>query len=205
MNKITVYTDGSAIDNGLANSGCGWAFKIIYKGNEKMKSGGDSGKTNNIMEMTSVLEAMRNITDKTIPVDVYSDSKYVIETLNGNFKIKKNVKLWGEILAEKEKFANIQFFWVKGHDKDSHNIDVDRAALNEARKAQDMKKQNVSNELEKCLMNEKEAILIDYIINTTHSCPFDDDSGIDFEKECVGFGKKGCGNCIYRNIYKLNC
>lgn len=53
-NKITVYTDGSALNNGSSDSGCGWACKLIYRGREKMKSGGDKGKTNNVMEMTAV-------------------------------------------------------------------------------------------------------------------------------------------------------
>lgn len=56
-------------------------------------------------------------------------------------------------------------------------------------------------------MSEQEKIwkLIDYIINKIHSCPLDDESGIDFEKECVGFGEVGCGKCILRNIDKLDC
>lgn len=132
--KITVYTDGSALNNGSPDSGCGWACKLIYRGHEKMKSGGDKGKTNNVMEMTAVLQAMRTITDKFIPVEVFSDSKYVVETLNENFKIKKNVELWQEIMEEKGKFADIRFIWVKGHDKNVHNNDVDRQAVMEARK-----------------------------------------------------------------------
>lgn len=134
MDKITVYTDGSALNNGSSDSGCGWACKLIYRGREKMKSGGDKGKTNNFMETTAVLQAMRAIMDKSIPVEVYSDSKYVVETLNGNFQIKKNFELWQELMAEKERFADIRFIWVKGHDKDKHNIEVDKMAVVEARK-----------------------------------------------------------------------
>lgn len=134
MNKITVYTDGSSLNNGSPDSGCGWACKLIYKGHERMKSGSDKGKTNNQMEMTSVLEAMRSITDKSIPVEIFSDSKYVVETLKGNYQIKKNIDLWNAILAEKEEFADIKFIWVKGHDKNQHNIDVDKRAVEEAKK-----------------------------------------------------------------------
>lgn len=50
---------------------------------------------------------------------------------------------------------------------------------------------------------EKIWILIDYIINKIHSCPFDDESGIDFEKECVGFGEAGCSECILRHLNLL--
>lgn len=134
MDKITVYTDGSALNNGSSDSGCGWACKLIYRGREKMKSGGDKDKTNNFMEMTAVLEAMKAITDKSIPVEVFSDSKYVVETLNGNFQIKKNVELWQELMAEKEKFADIQFILVNGHDKNVHNNEVDRRTVEESKK-----------------------------------------------------------------------
>lgn len=99
-----------------------------------MKSGGDKGKTNNVMEMTAVLQAMKSITDKSIPVEVFSDSKYVVETMNGYYKVKKNADLWKELLAERETFAEIKFIWVKRHDKCRHNNDVDRMAVEEARK-----------------------------------------------------------------------
>lgn len=133
MDKITVYTDGSALNNGSPDSGCGWACKLIYRGHELMKSGGNKGKTNNAMEMTAVLQAMRAITDKSISVEVFSDSKYVVETLNENYQIKKNMELWQGLMEEKGKFSDIRFIWVKGHDKDRHNIEVDKIAVMEAR------------------------------------------------------------------------
>ncbi len=50
---------------------------------------------------------------------------------------------------------------------------------------------------------ERIRILTDYIMNKTHLCPFDDKSGIDFKKECVGFGEAGCGECLLRYLNKL--
>ena len=134
MEKITVYTAGSALNNGSADSGCGWACKLIYKGHEKVKSSSDNGKTNNVMEMTAILKAMKSITDKTIPTEVFSNSKYVVETLNGNYQIWKNAELWKELMTEKDKFLDIKFVWVKGHDKSKHNNEVGRVANMEARK-----------------------------------------------------------------------
>lgn len=135
MDKITVYTDGSALSNGCPGSGCGWACKLIYKGQARIKSGGAIGETNNRMEMQAVLEAMKSITDKTIPVEVYSDSNYVVETMNGHFAMKKNRDLWRKLMRERQKFTSIRFIWVKGHDKNQHNNDVDRQAVAESRKA----------------------------------------------------------------------
>ena len=54
-------------------------------------------------------------------------------------------------------------------------------------------------------MNEKERNLIVYILDNIHACPFSDDCGIDFEKECVGIFQEGCKECIFRNAEKLNC
>ena len=74
-------------------------------------------------------------TDKTIPVEVYSDSNYVVETMNGHFAMKKNRDLWRKLMRERQKFTSIRFIWVKGHDKNQHNNDVDRQAVAESRKA----------------------------------------------------------------------
>lgn len=133
MRKIIVYTDGSALNNGSDNGGCGWAYKLIHNGYEKMKSGGDIGKTNNYMEMMAVLQAMKSIKRKDIPVEVYSDSQYVVKTLNRRWVIKKNKELWLELLKEQKKFSNIRFFWIKGHGINKHNNDVDFQAVKEAK------------------------------------------------------------------------
>ena len=134
--KIIVYTDGSTLRNGDKDSGCGWACKLMYRGHTRMKSGRDIGKTNNQMEMMAVLMAMRSITDPYIPVEIVSDSKYVVETMNGYYSIKKNQELWDELMEERKRFRHIRFTWVKGHDKSQHNIDVDREAVRQSRAAQ---------------------------------------------------------------------
>lgn len=47
-------------------------------------------------------------------------------------------------------------------------------------------------------------ILVNFIVRNWHSCPFEDDCGIDFDTKCVGFGKEGCKECIIENIELLN-
>lgn len=54
-------------------------------------------------------------------------------------------------------------------------------------------------------MTNTEKSLVDFIYDNWHWCPFKDESGIDFENECVGFREAGCKECIYRNADKLNC
>lgn len=134
--KIIVYTDGSCLNNGSPSSGCGWAYKLMYKGHEKLKSGGCRGKTNNQMEILAVLNALKCITDRSIPVMIYSDSKYVIETLKGNYRIGKNVELWNELMAIYKQFSDITPVWVKGHNGNQHNEHVDRLAVEESKKWQ---------------------------------------------------------------------
>ncbi|MDU3289873.1 ribonuclease H family protein [Enterocloster bolteae] len=134
--KIIIYTDGSALNNGSPDSGCGWAAKLIYNGKYRLKSGGCRGKTNNQMEMLAVLNALKCITDRSLPVVLYSDSKYVIETLKGTYRVGKNVELWNEILALYKQFADISPIWVKGHNGNIHNEQVDGLAVEESKKWQ---------------------------------------------------------------------
>lgn len=134
--KIIIYTDGSALNNGSPDSGCGWAAKLIYNGKYRLKSGGCRGKTNNQMEMLAVLNALKSITDRNIPVVLYSDSKYVIETLNGNYRMSKNIELWNELIPAYKSFADIKSIWIRGHNGDFHNEEVDRAAVEELKKWQ---------------------------------------------------------------------
>lgn len=133
---IEVYTDGSSVRNGQSDSGCGWACKLIYGKQHKFKSGSDVGKTNNQMEMIAALNAMMSITNKSIPVVLYSDSKYVVETLKGNYSINANEDLWMKLYDEKAKFDDIKFVWVKGHSGNPSNEEVDSLAFNEAMKVE---------------------------------------------------------------------
>lgn len=106
---IYVYTDGTAIENGRNETKCGWACKLIYNGHERIKSGRCVGKTNNEMSIIAVLMAMRSITDKSIPVHVYSRRHYVINILNGKWDIRNDKDLWHEVMAEKMRFSHIEF------------------------------------------------------------------------------------------------
>lgn len=131
--KIVVYTDGACIGNGSSDAKGGWACKLMYKGYKKYKSGHESGTTNNRMEMTAVLEAMKSITDKGKQIELYSDSQYVIRTLKGEYKIGENQELWDKLMNEYKQFPHIELIWVKGHHGNLHNDDVDSLAYQEAR------------------------------------------------------------------------
>lgn len=134
---IEVHTDGASRENGKKDedgkslSRGGWAYKITEKNGEEvlrtvMAGGNEEGTTNNRMEMTAILAAMRMINEKSVPVKLHSDSEIVVKGLNGEYKRNSNEDLWEQLMAEKEKFSDITFEWEKGHIEDNpDNADVD--------------------------------------------------------------------------------
>ena len=74
MEKVIIYTDGAC--SGNPGPG-GWAAVLMYKENKKEISGAIKNTTNNIMELTAVVEALKTL-KFPCEVDLYSDSSYVI-------------------------------------------------------------------------------------------------------------------------------
>ncbi|KRO18872.1 ribonuclease H family protein [Lacticaseibacillus saniviri] len=146
---ITLYTDGGNRNTGNVAGGSvkptdksAWAALLIYGDHEKMLTGGDFGKTNNYMEILAVIEGLRAIKQPEIPVNIYSDSAYVINTMQQRWWVKwqqnnwkkggkpvKNAELWQELIAQVNRFDQITFNKVKGHADNPYNNRVD-AALN---------------------------------------------------------------------------
>ena len=117
---IKIFTDGSS--RGNPGPG-GYGVVMLYKGNRKELSQGYKTTTNNRMELTAVIKALEAIKKNSIKVTIYSDSKYVVESVEKgwiwnwekkNFKKKQNIDLWKQFIPLYKKF-NIKFVWVKGH------------------------------------------------------------------------------------------
>ena len=117
---IKIFTDGSS--RGNPGQG-GYGVVMLYKGNRKELSQGYKITTNNRMELTAVIKALEAIKTNNIKVTIYSDSKYVVESIEKgwiwnwekkNFKKKQNIDLWKQFIPLYKKF-NIKFVWVKGH------------------------------------------------------------------------------------------
>ena len=117
---IKIFTDGSS--RGNPGPG-GYGVVMLYKGNRKELSQGYKTTTNNRMELTAVIKALEAIKKNSIKVTIYSDSKYVVESVEKgwiwnwekkNFKKKQNIDLWKQFIPLYKKF-NIKFIWVKGH------------------------------------------------------------------------------------------
>ena len=135
LKNIIVYTDGSC----LGNPGPGaWAFlavesdEIVYE-----KFGSELYTTNNRMEMTAILEALKYLQKKysKYEINLFSDSNLIIQTLNQGWKRKANLDLWKEIDLTRSKL-NITYNWVKAHHQDVYNIRCDELAQASARSAQ---------------------------------------------------------------------
>ena len=78
MSKLFIYTDGSS--RGNPGPG-GWGVVMKFNGKEKELSGGEKYTTNNRMELTAVIQALEAVKSTKYPVEVYSDSKYVIDSI----------------------------------------------------------------------------------------------------------------------------
>src|SRR5216683_1368091 len=132
------YADGSCIGNPGPG---GWGVLILEPdGSERELSGGDPSTTNNRMEITGVIEALRAVAPG-VEVTVRSDSQYVVKTMTLGWKRRENVDLWQQLDAEVAQ-RKVNFQWVRGHAGDPHNERADelanRAATQAAKSGRDI-------------------------------------------------------------------
>ena len=139
-NKVNIYTDGSAIGN-PGPGGYGVIMEWVNKKYIKEFSGGYQMTTNNRMELLAVILALESLKIEPMEVMVFSDSKYVIESVEKKwvfnwqkkqFKGKKNHDLWQRYLLIHSKHR-VRFQWVKGHNKHPQNERCDSLAVNAAK------------------------------------------------------------------------
>lgn len=148
MKKVEIYTDGSCKQNPGPG---GWGAILVYQGRELELSGGEADTTNNRMELTAVIEALRRLRE-SCQVTLTTDSKYVSDGISKGWaaswrsrgwkKADKspalNPDLWGTLLDLCEKHS-VTFVWVKGHAGHPYNERCDTLAQAEAQKISDTK------------------------------------------------------------------
>jgi ribonuclease HI len=135
--KVTVYTDGSS----RGNPGPGGYGAILQFGQHRKElSGGYRLTTNNRMELLAVIVALETLKVPNCRVVVYTDSKYVADSVEKGwvhswvkkrFKGKKNADLWMRFLAIYSKHQ-VRFKWVKGHSNNPGNERCDQLAVDAA-------------------------------------------------------------------------
>lgn len=118
----------------------GWGAILIYREIRKELSGGSKNTTNNIMEITAVIEGLKQL-KFSCDVEIYSDSAYVINAFNQGWiynwlknnwqtsgkETVKNKELWQE-LYNLIKQHNVKFIKVKGHSDNEYNNRCDELA-----------------------------------------------------------------------------
>ena len=143
MKQVTVYTDGAC--SGNPGPG-GWGAILQYGPHTKELSGGEPNTTNNRMELTAVIRALE-ILREPCQVELYSDSKYVIDALSKGWargwrargwvksdkKPALNSDLW-EILLTLTQKHDVHYHWVKGHAENPKNNRCDELAVAESKK-----------------------------------------------------------------------
>ena|ERR1035437_450321 len=138
MSKIKIYTDGAASPN--PGKG-GYGSILIYGEKRKELSQGYTFTTNNRMELMGVIAALECLKQVNLDIDLYSDSKYVVDSIElgwykkwivKKFKGIKNQDLWERIITQYNKH-NIKFNWVKGHASNVENNNCDILATTAAK------------------------------------------------------------------------
>ncbi len=131
---ITIYSDGAS--RGNPGPG-GYGAILIFGTLRKELSEGFRLTTNNRMELLGVIAALEALKKEETAVTVYSDSKYVVDSVEKkwvfgwekkNFKEKKNSDLWIRFLNVYRKHK-VKFVWVKGHHTNKENNRCDELAV----------------------------------------------------------------------------
>lgn len=134
MDKIEIYTDGAA----KGNPGPGGYGVILRSGRfEKELSQGFYYTTNNRMELLAVIIGLETLKKRGNTVSIYSDSKYVVDSINKKWLDQwqkkswakvKNVDLWKRLLIALRD-QKVTFFWIKGHNEHPENERCDKLAV----------------------------------------------------------------------------
>ncbi len=137
MKTVDIYTDGAC--SGNPGEG-GYGIVMLYNGARKEVNKGFKLTTNNRMELLGVIDAL-NLLKEPCKVNLYSDSKYVVQAITDGWLVGwvqkgwknskkepvKNIDLWKQLLPLLNKHE-IEFIWVKGHADNVENERCDELA-----------------------------------------------------------------------------
>jgi ribonuclease HI len=140
LKQVEIFTDGAC--KGNPGPG-GWGAILRMGHHEKELSGGEAETTNNRMEMTAVIRALKALTEPCA-VTLHTDSRYVIDGMtkwidgwqrkgwvNASKKPVRNQDLWHDLI-EAALSHQINWQWVKGHSGHPENERADRLASDAA-------------------------------------------------------------------------
>jgi len=133
VKKIRIYTDGACSGNQEKENIGGWGTILEYNENQKELSGGEINTTNNIMELTAVIEGLKSLKSFDLDIKIFSDSAYIVNCFNEKWYSKwlingwmtskktpvENKDLWMQLIDLVNKFEKLKFYKIKGHLKTS--------------------------------------------------------------------------------------
>ncbi len=137
--KVNIYTDGACKGN-PGKGGYGIIMEWVGKPYVKEFSRGFRKTTNNRMELLAVIVALEQLKKDGLEIDIYSDSKYVVDAVSKGwvfgwqqkgFQGKKNPDLWRRFLKVYRKHK-VRFHWIKGHNEHPQNERCDELAVKAA-------------------------------------------------------------------------
>lgn len=135
--KVIIYTDGAARGNPCKG---GYGAVMLYGKHRKELSAGFRLTTNNRMELLAVISALKALNKDNLEIDIFTDSKYVMDAFEKNwingwqkkgYKNIKNPDLWRMLILLYNKHV-IKFHWVKGHSGHPLNERCDELATTAA-------------------------------------------------------------------------
>jgi ribonuclease HI len=143
LKKVDIFTDGAC--KGNPGRG-GWGAILRMGKHEKELSGSDPATTNNRMEMTAVIRALKALIEPC-EVTIHTDSRYVIDGItrwvdgwkrngwvNASKQPVRNADLWHDLIEAVQRHE-VHWQWVRGHDGHPENERVDRLASDAAKAA----------------------------------------------------------------------
>ncbi|MBF0243703.1 MAG: ribonuclease HI [Planctomycetes bacterium] len=135
---VRIYSDGACSNNQQRKNFGGWGAVLFWGGKSREIFGGEADTTNQRMELTAIVKALGELKVATYPVEIYSDSAYIVDCITKKWYAKwlrngwltsskeevKNRDLWMallDLLAPLE----VSFIKVKGHAGDEGNERAD--------------------------------------------------------------------------------
>ena len=138
---LRMYTDGACSGNQNDTNLGGWGAILEFGEHRKELYGSEANTTNNRMELTAVIEALKALNRDGLTIEVFTDSSYVANCFKQKWYVKwekngwmnsqkkpvENPGLWQELLALVRKHARVDFYQVKGHvNLNSPNTNLDK-------------------------------------------------------------------------------
>ena len=128
MSILRIYTDGACSGNQNETNIGGWGSILEFGDKRKELHGGELNTTNNRMELTAVIEALKILKRDGLTIEIFKDSSYVASCFRDKWymnwckngwmtsgkKPVENRELWEELISLVEK-NKVEFFRVKGH------------------------------------------------------------------------------------------